>query len=222
MTRPLRALMIDLDGTLVDPKTGIVGSVRHALDRLGCAPPAAASLDWVIGPPLRQSLASLLDGRADPEAALALYRQRYAEQGLFEARVYPGIIDALESLGASLRLILCTSKPRVFALRVLEHFGLQRHFSAVYGAELDGRFDDKADLIERLLDEERLATDEVRMVGDRRHDVLGAARNGVATLGVLWGYGDAAELTTAGAAALCRQPADLATDCLRNWSHPRS
>lgn len=208
------ALLFDLDGTLVDPEPGIVGSVRYALAGMGREIDPNADLTWVIGPPLRQSFATLLEGNGDPEAALALYRERYGTVGLTEAAVYPDIPDALAALGQPpTRLIVCTSKPRVFAVRVLEHFGLARHFSAVYGAELDGRFDDKGDLIAHLLAAEGLAADRVLMIGDRKHDVLGAARNGVAAVGVLWGHGDEAELRAAGAAGLCRQPRDLAAVC---------
>lgn len=209
------ALLFDLDGTLVDPEPGIVGSVRHALAGMGREIDPDADLTWVIGPPLRQSFATLLAGQGDPETALALYRERYGTIGLTEAAVYPDIPAALTALGRPpMRLIVCTSKPRVFAVRVLEHFGLARHFSAVYGAELDGRFDDKGELIAHLLEAEGLRADRVLMIGDRKHDVLGAARNGVPAIGVLWGHGDEAELRTAGAARLCRQPQALPAACL--------
>jgi phosphoglycolate phosphatase len=209
------ALLFDLDGTLVDPEPGIVGSVRHALNAMGREIEPDLDLTWVIGPPLRQSFGALLAGQGDPEVALGLYRERYGTIGLTEAEVYPGIPQALEALGRPpTRLIVCTSKPRVFAVRVLEHFGLARHFSAVYGAELDGRFDDKAELIAHLLEAERLSADRVLMIGDRKYDVVGAARNGVAAIGVLWGHGDEAELRAAGAGRLCRQPEALAAACL--------
>lgn len=207
-------LLFDLDGTLVEPRRGIVGCVRRTLAELGCPAGPDEALDWVIGPPIRASFARLLDGRADTEAAVALYRRLYAGGGLTEAEVYPGIEAALAELGRSRRLVVCTSKARVFATRVLEHFGLAGCFAAVYGAELDGRFDDKGELIAHLLAEEGLAPEQALMIGDREFDILGAARNGVAAVGVLWGHGDAAELTAAGAARLCQAPGDLAAICL--------
>ncbi len=159
---------------------------------------------------MRQTFAGLLSGRADPEAAVQLYRQRYAEWGLYQAEVYHGVERALdEHERRGTRLILCTAKPRVFALRVVEHFGLSSHLAAVYGPELDGRFDDKGDLIEHLLKIERLDPADTCMVGDRKHDVVAAARHAIPTIGVLWGYGGREELTDAGAALIIESPDEL-------------
>jgi phosphoglycolate phosphatase len=116
-------------------------------------------------------------------------------------------LEAIVADGA--RLILCTSKARVFAERVVEHFGFAPLLSGVYGAELDGRFDDKGDLIEHLLAAEDLAPEQARMVGDRSHDVLAAARHGIPTVGVLWGYGSREELTLAGASVIISAPCEL-------------
>jgi phosphoglycolate phosphatase len=203
-------LLVDLDGTLTDPAEGIVGSFRHALVAMGRPAPRAQELTWIIGPPLRRSFAELLGGPRKVEAALAIYRERYGSTGLFEASVYDGVPAALEALRhAGARLVLCTSKPRVYALRILERFGLERYFEAAYGAELDGRFDDKGDLIAHILAEERIASEACVMWGDRKHDVIGAGRHGIPTIGALWGYGGEAELTAAGAAVLCAGPDDV-------------
>ena len=145
---------------------------------------------------------------------MALYRARYGETGLFEASVYPGVIDALAAMGArGARMLLCTSKARPFAERIVEHFGLAPYLSGVYGAELDGRFDDKGDLIAHLLAAEGLAPEAARMVGDREYDMRAAARHGIAGVGVLWGYGDEAELREAGASVLIASPAELPDAC---------
>jgi phosphoglycolate phosphatase len=203
-------LLVDLDGTLTDPAEGIVGSFRHALVATGRPAPPARELTWIIGPPLRRSFAELLGGPDKVEAALAIYRERYGSTGLFEAIVYDGVPAALEALrSAGARLILCTSKPRVYAIRVLERFGLDRSFDAAYGAELDGRFDDKGDLIAHILSQERIASEACIMWGDRKHDVIGAARHDIPTIGALWGYGGEAELTAAGAALLCARPSEV-------------
>ncbi|HZZ33065.1 MAG TPA: HAD hydrolase-like protein, partial [Phenylobacterium sp.] len=134
---PIRAretLLLDLDGTLVDPAVGIIGCYRHALSELGIRVRDEEDLRWVIGPPMRQTFAGLLSGRADPEAAVQLYRQRYAEWGIYQAAVYEGVEQALvEHARRGTRLILCTAKPRVFAVRVVNHFGLSSHLAAVYG-----------------------------------------------------------------------------------------
>lgn len=210
---PIRArkiLLLDLDGTLVDPAPGIIGSARHALARLGAPAPEDADLRWMIGPSIRASFARLLGPGGDPEAAVTLYRERYAEWGLREATPYPGIMATLQARAADgTRLILCTAKARVFARQVVEHFGFAPLLGAVYGPELDGRFEDKGDLIAHLLATEGIDPDEACMVGDREHDVIAAARNGIPTVGVLWGYGGRAELTAAGAAVLIERPAEL-------------
>jgi phosphoglycolate phosphatase len=194
---------MDLDGTLVDPAPGIVGCCRHALASLGVVPPEAEDLKWVIGPPIRESFRQLLDGRADTEEAVRLYRERYAEWGLYQATAYPGILEALaghRALGT--RLVLCTSKFHGFARRVVDHFGFSPLLSSVYGAELDGRYEDKAELIAHLLEAEALRPEGVCMVGDRKHDVIAAAAHGIPTIGVLWGFGGRDELESAGAAML--------------------
>jgi phosphoglycolate phosphatase len=210
---PIRArptLLLDLDGTLVDPGPGIIGSCRHALEQLGVAAPDAAALRSIIGPPIRQSFAALLGGAADVETAVGLYRARYSSVGLYEAAVYPGIVEAMQAqVARGARLVLCTAKAAVFARRVVEHFGLAPYLSGIYGAELDGRFEDKGELIGHLLAEEGLDPAQVCMVGDREHDVFAAARHGIPTVGVLWGYGGRAELEAAGAALLIEAPEAL-------------
>ena len=147
-----RVLFVDLDGTLTDPAEGIVGCFRHALEAMGRKAAPAAELTWIIGPPLRGSFAQMLGGTGDPEGALGLYRACYSTKGLFEALVYEGAPAALAELrSAGARLFLCTAKPAVYAEPILRHFDLRRHFEGVYGDELDGRYDDKGDLIADIL-----------------------------------------------------------------------
>ena len=214
VSRSPTTILLDLDGTLVDPAPGIVGCCRHALEILGCPVAPEEDLRWVIGPPPRASFARLLGGRGDPEEALRVYRSLYGETGLFDAMVYPGVIEALASLRKrDHALVLCTSKARPFAERIVEHFGLSPYLRAVYGAELDGRLDDKGDLIAHLLEAEGIAPAATCMVGDREYDMRAAAQHGIAGIGVLWGYGDAAELRAAGATTLIASPAELPDAC---------
>ena len=208
--RSRTVLLLDLDGTLVDPALGIVGCCRHALASFDVVLAEDDDLRWVIGPPIRQSFSQLLGGRGDPEEAIRLYRERYSEWGLYQAAVYPGIAEALAAHRArGTRLLLCTSKAQPFAQRVVDHFGLSPLLSGVYGAELGGRFEDKGELIGHILETEGLDPGDVCMVGDRKHDVLGASKNGIPTIGVLWGYGDRAELEAAGAALLIERADEL-------------
>jgi phosphoglycolate phosphatase len=203
-------LLVDLDGTLTDPAKGIIGCFRFALEALGRIPPPAADLTWIIGPPLRQSFVEMLAGIGDPEEALGVYRRRYSSEGLFEAHVYDGVREALAELNASgTRLFLCTAKPVVYADRILRHFDLDRYFEDVYGAELDGRYEDKGDLIVHILESRGLDASDCCMWGDRRHDVIAARRRAIPTIGALWGYGGETELREAGAAALCSAPSEV-------------
>lgn len=209
---PLRGTcaFIDLDGTLTDPARGIIASLRYALQRVGRPVDDGADLTWVIGPPLRETLRQILGSGESVETAVGIYRERYAEGGLFDAHVYPGTAQALDALSAAgCRLLLCTSKVRDYAVRILDHFGLADRFSAVYGADINGRHDDKADLIAHMLDVERIAPSCACMIGDRMHDVRAARANSVAAIGALWGYGSREELTAAGAQRLIETPADI-------------
>jgi phosphoglycolate phosphatase len=207
-----RAVFFDLDGTLTDPKPGLTGSIRYALAGLGRALPHADELQWCIGPPLRQSFARLLDSTDDAllDRAMALYRERFGTIGLFENAVYPGIPEALAAVrAAGLATYVMTSKPHVFATRIVAHFGLDHLFERVYGSELDGTRVDKGELIAHALAAERLDPARVVMVGDREHDAIGAMRCGVRAIGVAWGYGTDAELRAHGVELIAEAPAAI-------------
>lgn len=195
-------VLLDLDGTLTDPQEGFVSCIRHALIQLSRTPGPDTDIASHIGPPLEQTLELLLGGTQDVDKAVRFYRERYSSIGIYENRMYPGVPEALQRLSQSCPLYLATSKPRVFAIRILEHFGLSRFFESVHGSELDGRRSDKGELIAHLLAEERIDPRSAVMVGDRSHDVRGAAKNGVVAVGVLWGYGSRQELESAGARLL--------------------
>ena len=173
--------LFDLDGTLTDPKVGITRSVQYALERLGRPVPEADALTWMIGPPLVAGFTELLGGTHDVQEAVRLYRERYSDVGLFENEVYAGIPALLRQLqGRDLRLYVATSKLNVFARRILDHFGLSSSFVEIYGSELDNRNADKSDLIRHILDRERFDPAGAVMIGDRKHDAIGARANGIA------------------------------------------
>ena len=202
--------LFDLDGTLTDPKVGITRSVQYALERLGRPVPEADALTWMIGPPLIAGFTELLGGTHDVQEAVRLYRERYSDVGLFENEVYAGIPAVLRQLrDQDLRLYVATSKLNVFARRILEHFGLSGSFVEIYGAELDNRNADKSDLIRHILDRERFDPARAVMIGDRKHDAIGARANGIASIGVTWGYGSREELSEAGVARLVDDPREL-------------
>jgi phosphoglycolate phosphatase len=206
-------VIFDLDGTLTDPKEGIIGSVCYALERMGVEPPDAASLEWIIGPPLQASLGRILktDDLVRSAECLSHYRERFSDVGLFENKVYPGVpemLDELKSAGA--RLFVATSKPTVYSLRILDHFNLSSYFEAIYGSELDGTRTDKGELLSHLVQREGLDAGETTMGGDREHDIIGAKKNALATIGVLYGYGSLGELQSAGADRIAATPRAVA------------
>ncbi|GMO42809.1 HAD hydrolase-like protein [Bradyrhizobium sp. TM233] len=207
---PTRSVLFDLDGTLVDSRPGIVASCSAALRALGHDPGNAP--DIAIGPPLEDILRSLLqaygDNRID-EAAVA-YRRHYGEIGLLGSEPYPGISDALaEMRRAGLRIYLATSKREVFARRILENLDLATHFDGIYGSVPDGERDHKPELLAHILSDQDISPSRSLMVGDRRHDIMGAHAVKMRSLGVLWGYGSRQEIETAGADQLVERPADL-------------
>jgi phosphoglycolate phosphatase len=181
---------------------------------MGREPPPLDDLVFAIGPPLRVSLARLLDDerRETVEQCLAHYRERFADVGLFENAPYDGIAESLATLRASgAQLFVATSKPLVYAERIVRHFGLDVHFEAVHGCELDGTREDKRDLLGHLLPRHGLAAGRTTMVGDRGVDMRAARHHGLRGLGVLWGYGSREELLEHGAHDLCEAPNALRT-----------
>lgn len=195
-------LLFDLDGTLTDPKPGITGCVAYALDSFGIHVDNPDTLTCFIGPPLVDSFMEYYGfSREQAETACAKYRERFSVTGLYENAVYDGIRELLYDLkNAGYKIILATSKPHVYARRILEHFELIEYFDFIAGSELDGTRNRKGDVIAYALQECRI-TDLSRalMIGDRKHDIIGAKENNLACLGVLFGYGSRAEHEAAGA-----------------------
>ena len=199
-------VFLDLDGTLTDPKEGITLSVAYAMEKLGKPVSDPEELAWVIGPPLRPTFASM---GLDPEEALRLYRERYTDKGLFENRLYSGIIECLEAIRIDGHIMhLMTAKPHAYARKITAHFGLAKFMINEFGPELDGTRDNKADLLAYALRLTGIAASESIMVGDRSHDFDAAHRVGMRAVGVTWGYGSAEELSKAD--YICHKPSELA------------
>jgi phosphoglycolate phosphatase len=207
-------IFFDLDGTLTDPKEGITRCIQYALGELNVVSPGQEELVAFIGVPLRKMFERILDSNEEDlvEKAVALYRQRFSDVGMFENKVYSGISEVLTTLHkASYNLYVVTSKPRVYAERIIEHFDLNKFFNQVYGPELDGRFDNKVELIDFVLTENHLLPAETVMIGDRKEDVIAGKSNKTFTLGVTYGYGKSEELLAAGVDYLCHSPEDIDT-----------
>jgi len=206
------AILFDLDGTIVDSAPGITSTLRYTLDHLGLPVQTPAELLRWVGPPILDSFRDYGHLDADESRyALAVYRDKYAAEGVFDATAYPGVLDVLRAVhAAGVPLSLATSKPESLARLILEDLGVADCFTEITGASEDEVRSKKADVVEEAL--RRLRDDgadlsNVVMVGDRIHDVEGAAAHGVPTIFVSWGYGtpdeaDEALLTAATAAEL--------------------
>ena len=197
----IKNILIDLDGTLTDPKVGITTSARYGLEKIGHPISDEINIDWIIGPPLKASLAKILNVEADhvlAEQALMGYRERFAVKGLYENHVFEGVAETLAELKRrGYRLFVATAKPTVYAKQILEHFDLAQYFTDIYGSELNGERTNKAELIQYILEQQKLQADQCLMVGDREHDIFGARQNGIETIAVSYGYGSQEELAVA-------------------------
>ena len=207
-----KTILFDLDGTLTDPFEGITKSIQYALQQMGGMIPEAQDLKWCIGPPLWDSFKVLLetDEQSELDRAVAFYRERYTVTGLYENTLIQGIPELLDVLAREGRsLHVCTSKPHSYAAKIIEHFSIREFFGTVFGSELDGTRSAKADLISHILKTEELDATEAVVIGDRKHDLIGANANNVASIGVLWGYGDRAELQSQKPIGIAEQPSEI-------------
>lgn len=197
-----RYLLFDLDGTLTDPMLGITRSVQYALHRFGIEVDDLRTLWRFIGPPLKESFRDFY-GMDDEQAtrAVALTREYFAPRGIFENRLYEGIPELLTELqAAGCMLAMATSKPEPFARQIAEHFRLADRFTLIGGATMDGTRTAKRDVVRYVLGALDVEDPTAAvMIGDRRYDIEGAAAEGIASIGVLWGYGSREELAAAGA-----------------------
>jgi len=197
----IQNILIDLDGTLTDPKVGITTSARYGLEKVGHPISEDTNIDWIIGPPLKASLAKILNVDADDtlaEQALMAYRERFAVTGLYENHVFEGVAETLVELKRrGYRLFLATAKPTVYAKQILEHFNLAQYFTEIYGSELNGDRTNKGELIQYILEQQGIQADQCIMVGDREHDIFGARHNGIESIAVKYGYGSEIELQQA-------------------------
>lgn len=197
----IQNILIDLDGTLTDPKVGITTSARYGLEKVGHPISEDTNIDWIIGPPLKASLAKILNVDADDtlaEQALMAYRERFAVTGLYENHVFEGVAETLAELKRrGYRLFLATAKPTVYAKQILEYFNLAQYFTEIYGSELNGDRTNKGELIQYILEQQGIQADQCIMVGDREHDIFGARHNGIESIAVKYGYGSEIELQQA-------------------------
>ncbi|WP_263263568.1 HAD family hydrolase [Pseudomonas sp. RIT-PI-S] len=192
-----QTILFDLDGTLTDPREGITRSIQYALAKMGIDEPDLRTLEHFIGPPLLEAFMQFY-GFDETRAweAVNHYRERFKVTGLYENEVFEGVIELLDTLRAQGRdLFVATSKPWEFAREIARHFGFDRHFKVIYGSEFDGTRTNKVELIAHLLEAEQLDRTQTLMIGDRKHDLIGAHRNGLAAVAVGYGFGSFEELS---------------------------
>ncbi len=183
-------VIFDLDGTLTDSAEGIVASFLHALAHIGAPVPDGDLAAQIVGPPMDDTFRSMFGEHA--EDAITAFRAEYGARGWAMNALFDGIEPLLADLrAAGVRLAVATSKLEPTARRILAHFGLDRHFEVIAGASPDGSLKTKVDVLAHALEQLRPLPERVLMVGDRSHDVHGAAAHGIDTVVVGWGYGRA-------------------------------
>lgn len=196
----IKYILFDLDGTLTNPKEGITKCVQYALRHFGIERECDELVEF-IGPPLKEQFMKFASlSEEDGARAVSIYRERFAPIGLFENEIYKGVIPMLEKLKEQGKiLVLATSKPWVFAEKIVEKYSIAPFLSNLFGSELDGTNTDKALVIQNAMEAIGASVDNTVMVGDRMHDVVGAHKNGIKCIGVTYGYGSEEELRKSGA-----------------------
>ena len=205
-------VLFDLDGTLTNPEIGITSSVMYALEKFGIKVEDRKELHPFIGPPLTYSFQTFYGlSKEDSELAVKYYRERFSVKGLYENEVYSGVEKMLQELKERGKtLIIATSKPEEFTLKILKYFDLYKYFDYIAGATMDGSRGEKADVIRYALEISGIEDkSQAIMIGDRHYDILGAKEHGLDSIGVLFGFGDYEELTKAGANYIANSVEDI-------------
>ncbi|UOY92383.1 HAD family hydrolase [Ectobacillus sp. JY-23] len=217
-----KIILFDLDGTLSDPKIGITKSVQFALEKMEILEPDLNNLDCFIGPPLQESFAMYYGfNTEDVKQAIDFYRERFKEKGMFENALYadiPSLLDMLKKQGYI--LIVATSKPTIFAEKILEYFKIDCYFDLVVGSNLDGTRSSKTEIIQYIIDTYHgYKRSDFIMIGDRKHDIIGANNTGVDSIAVTYGYGSLEELHASNSTYIVNNVKDIG-NILLNFTNP--
>lgn len=209
-----QSILFDLDGTLTDAAPGITNSVKYALSKFGIDETDDNKLRKFLGPPLISSFMEFYGfSKEKAQKAVEYYREYFVPHGIFENEVYSGIPKLLQKLKADGKtLIIATSKPGTFAVQIAEHFEIDSYFDLIAGSNLDNTRSKKAQVIEYALETLGiLDRAHAVMIGDREHDIKGAKKTGLRSIGVLYGYASPGELENAGADFTANSPEELYT-----------
>lgn len=221
MVKSYKILLFDLDGTLSDPKIGITKSVQFALERMGIKVDNLDHLEPFIGPPLQQSFSDFYHfSETETHTAITHYRERFSDVGMYENILYEHIPELLQELRENgFTLVVATSKPTVFAEQILKYFNIHHHFEQIVGSNLDGTRTAKTEIIQYILHQySNQPKEDFIMIGDRKHDIIGAHNTGIDTMGVTYGYGSLDEITTAGPTFIAESVLELRKYLLINAS----
>ena len=192
-----KVILLDLDGTISDPKIGITKSVQYALSKMNIYESDIEKLNYFIGPPLQDSFAEYYNlNEAQTQKAVDFYRERFKEKGMFENKLYEKIPTLLKSLCEhEVKLVIATSKPTVFAKQIIQYFNITHYFDCIVGSNLDGTRTSKTEILQYILNKYHYyKPDEFIMIGDRKHDIIGATNTGIDSIAVTYGYGSYEEL----------------------------
>lgn len=212
MNNNFEYILFDLDGTITDSGEGITKAVQYSLKHFDILVDDLDDLRKFIGPPLRDSYIKFYDfDNVKAELGIAKFREYYEDKGIFENKLYDGIVTVLDELNKNNKtIILATSKPELYARQILQHFNIDKYFSVIAGADFEETRVNKSDVIKyalNQLDIEDLS--KVVMIGDREHDIIGAKENNIKSIGVLYGFGDVIELTQVRADYIAKESMDL-------------
>lgn len=206
-------ILFDLDGTLTDPKLGVTKALQYALHKLDIEIDTLDTLEKCIGPPLQQSFIDFFSCTKEQSLkAIQYYREYFSTKGIFENKVYEGIPELLKELvNTNITLAVATSKPTVFAEKIMDHFDLSQYFTTITGSTLDNTRTDKKEIIAYAMSKLHCDTQTTIMIGDRTYDLIGARKNNIDSVGVLYGYGSLEEITAAGPNFIAENVSDLST-----------
>jgi len=205
-------ILLDLDGTVTDSAEGVINSVAYALEKLGCPVDDKSTLMKFIGPPLTESFKEFYGFDENTiSRGVGYYREYYTDTGIYQNRLYDGIEHLLKTLKANGKtVILATSKPEVYARRILDRFNVSRYFDIIAGSTLDAERNTKTDVLKYILQTAGMSDlSEAVMVGDRKHDIIGAHDVGLGCIAILYGYGNQAEFEEYGADYIINTVEDL-------------
>ncbi|RPI13403.1 MAG: HAD family hydrolase [Ignavibacteriae bacterium] len=200
MSSKYKSILFDLDGTITDPCEGITNAYMYAVEKLNLKEDSPALIRNYIGSPLHSyfELRHGFKSHDELNSGVSFYREYYGDKGMFECRIYDGMPELLNLLNTNGSYVyLVTSKPSFYAEKILKHFGLLKYFKAIIGSDMTAYNKSKVELIQNLFDEHTIEPNSAVMIGDRKYDVLGAKHHGIASIGVTYGYGSAAEIKEA-------------------------